>query len=326
MARGDVIRRKVAGAAAGVSAKGCGEGAERAWPLALARAARDCFALGLDVTGLSSAQRSVAEVVELAPDRSLIAVLDGPEDALGVLILSPELLSGLIEVQTLGRVGSGPVLPRRPTRTDAAMVAGWIDAALAGLELTLAHDGEPGAEGGFRYASFLDDARPLGLLLDDAPYRLLSVDVDLARGARQGRLLLALPALGLRPRPADADAAAPLPAASFETLIRSRVLTSDALLQALIARIRLPLGRVLDLAEGALLPLGEASVDHVLVESLDGRPLAIGRLGQFRGNRAIRLAEVFDDHIPATAPPGTADAVLPAATGNEPAQPLLRAG
>ena len=54
--------------------------------------------------------------------------------------------------------------PRKPTRTDAAMVAGLIDAALAGLEQALLQEADLVWAGGFRYASFLDDARPIGLL------------------------------------------------------------------------------------------------------------------------------------------------------------------
>ena len=48
-----------------------------------------------------------------------------------------------------------------------------VDAALEGLEIALAEEADLIWADGFRYASFLDDPRPLGLLLEDIAYRCL---------------------------------------------------------------------------------------------------------------------------------------------------------
>ena len=122
--------------------------------------------------GMSIARRSLAELLELPPDRALLAILDGPDAGLGLMMLSPAVLSALIEVQTIGRVSAQPPAARKPTRTDAAMVAGVIDRALGELDTVLAEEADLIWAGGFRYASFLEDARPLGRAVVD---RLVAV-------------------------------------------------------------------------------------------------------------------------------------------------------
>ena len=189
-----ILRRKVTAARAEV-AEG-GPGADRAWRLAMARAARDKLKITVDCVAMSLDRRSLAELVELPVPQSLIAVLDGPAEGLGMIVLSPPVLAGFIEAQTIGKVKSTELTARKPTRTDAAMVAGMIDAALRAMELALAEEADLVWAGGFRYASFLDDPRPLGLLLEDCTYKVLRAAVSLAGGARTGEILLALPAAG----------------------------------------------------------------------------------------------------------------------------------
>ncbi len=296
--QGDVIRRKVAAARTQQGADGLA-GTSRIWPLALARASRDSLALGVDATGLVTQQTSLTELLDIIPDRSLIAVLDGQLDGLGVLILSPPVLAGLIEVQTLGQVMPGPAQQRKPTRTDAAMVAGWIDTVMEGVERILSHDADLPWADGYRYASFLDDPRPLGLLLEDVPYRLITAEVGLAMGVKSGPVLLALPARGRgrQPQTLLSAEAEPPSGPGFAEALEERIMTADCLLQAVIARLRLPLGQVMTLTEGSVLPLGDAGLDQILIETMDGAPMAQGRLGQHRGHRAVRLANCEPAHV-----------------------------
>lgn len=285
-----IIRRKLA-AGRGAAVEG-GPGADRGWRVALARAARDCLKLGLEVERLSIQRVALAEVLERPPERALLAVLEGPGDAIGVMMLAPEVMQSMVEMLTLGRVGSGAVSTRRPTRTDAAMLAPMIDAALVDLEGTLAQEADLIWAGGWRYASFLEDARPLGLMLEDEPYRLIETEVSLAQGARSGRVLLALPAEGrgslpdLLPTTAE-DEATHGPA--FAAALAEKVSASECCLNAVLARVSLPLSRIMGLSAGDVLALPSAQLDHVLFEGLDGRAVAEGRLGQNRGMRALRL-------------------------------------
>jgi flagellar motor switch protein FliM len=298
----DVIRRKIDRAQVPV-AEGA-PGADRGWRLALARAARDAMGLELEVQKLRVERASLAEIVDLAPDRALVALLDGPEAGLGVLMLSPEVTSGLVEMQTLGQLSRQPAPPRRPSRIDAAMVAGVIDRALAGLDEALVDEGDRVWAAGFRYASFLEEVRPLALLLDDDSYRILAAEVALGAGQRMGQVMLVLPAEGRGDRPLShaADRGAEVP--SFPAALAEQVLQVDCRLDAVIGRLTLPLRQVMALEPGQTLDLGLAALDAVSVEALGGRRLAKARLGQHRGMRAVKLADAaaWADSLPAAHP------------------------
>jgi len=288
---GEIIRKKVA---AGRSNQPVGgPGADRAWRLALARAANDILALPLEVARLSVNRRSLAELLELAPERALIAVLEGPAEGLGILMLSPPVLSAMIEMQTIGRVSSSAPPVRKPTRTDASMVADMIDQALQELESGLESDPDLIWAGGFHYASFLDDPRPLGLLLEEEHYRVIQAELRLGNGAKSGAVMLALPAegRGRAPKPAPTATPAPVAAALFSKALSDQVMRTEADIAAVLHRFTVPLSFVMALKTGDLVPLSTAALDRIVLQGLDGRPLASGRLGQNRGMRAVRLAQ-----------------------------------
>jgi flagellar motor switch protein FliM len=282
--------------------------------MALARAARDALKLPLEVQSLSLARVGLAEVLETPPERALLAVLEGPREGIGVLVLSPEVMQGMIEMLTLGRVGGAPAA-RKPTRTDAAMLAPMIDAALSDLETTLAQEADLVWAGGWRYASFLDDVRPLGLMLEDEPYRLLKAQVSVALGARSGMLALALPAEGRGEMP-HRGAALPLDerltSHAFAAALAEQVAAAESTLNAVLARVSLPLSRIMGLQVGDVLAMPSAQLDRVVFEGMDGRALAEGKLGQNRGMRALRL--------------GTAVGGSPAVAAQAPPEPLRQAG
>jgi flagellar motor switch protein FliM len=287
---GEIIRKKVA-AGRSNQPEG-GPGADRAWRLALARAANDILALPLEVARLSVNRRSLAELLELAPERALIAVLEGPAEGLGILMLSPPVLSAMIEMQTIGRVSSSAPPVRKPTRTDASMVADMIDHALQELESGLESDPDLIWAGGFHYASFLEDPRPLGLLLEEEHYRVLQAELRLGNGAKSGAVMLALPAegRGRAPKPAPTATPAPVAAALFSKALSDQLMRTEADIAAVLHRFTVPLSFVMALKSGDLVPLSTAALDRIVLEGLDGRPLASGRLGQNRGMRAVRLA------------------------------------
>jgi flagellar motor switch protein FliM len=302
-----VIQRKVRAArdhALTLVAEG-GPGADRSWRLALARSAQDILSLPLDVPRLSIWRRSLTELTDLLPDCAMLAVLEGPGDSLGLLAMSPAVLSGLIEVQTMGRVLAQPAILRKPTRTDAAMVALVIERALTALDEALADEADLVWAGGFRYASFLDDPRPLALLLEDHPYRVLTAQVSLSGGAKSGEVILALPAEGRghRPNVATALAADQHAIQAFTQSLTEVVLGAHCQIDAILARMVLPLGSVLGLAPGMILPLPKSALNAVRMQGTDGRVLTEARLGQNSGMRAVRLV------MAVTAPPiATTDA------------------
>jgi flagellar motor switch protein FliM len=268
------------------------QGAAKAWKLALARSARDAIGLEMTIPELRQTRSSLAELLELPPERALIAMLEGPKEGLGLLVISPEILAGIVEIQMVGRVNTTAAIARRPTRTDAAMVSAMIDKALKSLELGLAQSNDLTWTSGFSYASFLEDARPLGLLLEDTAYQVLFAEVSLADGARNGQILLALPADG---RGAPPKLVEPPPSRAAEMVfgaaLGEQIMGSQAEIIAVLSRVNLPLDRLLDLKVGEQVSLNEAALDQICLEGRDGLRIANGKLGQNAGMRAIRIIE-----------------------------------
>jgi len=311
------LRRKLASARAEMQE--AGPGADRSWRVALARAARDELKLPLEVRSLALGRAGLAEVLELPPERALIAMLEGPGEGMGVLTLAPEVLQAMVEMLTIGKVSTNaPAADRRPTRTDAAMLAPMLDAALTDLERALEHEADLVWAGGWRYASFLDDPRPLGLMLEDFGYRVLKAEVDLANGARQGVVQLILPAEGRGQTPARGTASRSImdeaqAQQAFAAALAEEVEAVETTLVGVLMRLSVPLAGVMALSAGDVLPLASASLDRISLEGVDGRKLAEGKLGQNRGMRALRLAAAMT----ASKTPVAKTAPLPPLGGDE---------
>lgn len=276
-------RRSEAGGATG----GLADLAARAWTLAVARAARDELGLPVDLRDVAVERRVLAEVAELLPDPALIAVLDeGKGRATGFAVLDAALTAGMVEALTTGRVSAGGEA-RRPTRTDAAMLAPVLDRALAGFETAL--DGVAGHETmrGYRFAALAEGARSLLLMLDEGPYRLLRARGVLGGGVRDGTLMLGLPD---RMPPTPARIAPPVQDDDFAADMAAQVVQAAVRLDAVLLRLSLPLGTVLQLQVGQEIALIQADIARIGLEGLDGRRVATGLLGQQGGLRAIRIA------------------------------------
>ncbi len=312
----DVIRRKI-DRARPTQAEGA-PGADRGWRLALARAARDAMGLDLEFRKLTISKQSLAEILEQVPDLALIALLDGPRGGLGVIMLTPSVTATFIEKQTLGRLSSQTPSPRKASRIDAAMVGGVIDRALAGLDETLAEEADLAWAGGFRYASYLEDARPLGLMLEEDVYRVLAADVVLGGAGREGRVMLVLPAAGRGERPLTSAPQDLTEAPQFSAALSARLMQADCRLDAVIGRLTLPLRQIMALQVGETLALPSATLDAVSVETIEGRRVAGARLGQHRGMRALKLNEAVGGRAAHAIP------VRQAPAGEAP-QPELRA-
>jgi flagellar motor switch protein FliM len=236
-------------------------------------------------------------------------------------MLSPGVTSALIEMQTLGRLSAQPPPVRKPTRIDAAMVAGVIDRALAGLDEALADEADLIWAGGFRYASHLDEIRPLGLLLEEEAYRVLSAEVALGPAARSGEVILVLPATGRGERPASAQPLAEDAAPQFTAGLAAQVMQVDCRLDAVIARLTLPIHQIMRLQPGEVLDLPLAAIDTVALETPDGRPVAQARLGQHRGMRALKILQA--EVAQSASPPRLAEGPGPGrGTGSGPEAPV----
>lgn len=269
----DTLRRKVM--QRGPVAEDPARGAQ-VLPLALARAAQDLGRLPLVVQGAQQRAATLAEFVEMIPEHAMIALLDRDGGAgSAVLVLDPSLMAGLIEAFTTGKPGTSPVQPRRATRTDAAILAPFIDASLDG-----AGQGE-----GWRYAAHLPEARPLGLLLDEGNYTLWRAELRLGAGERSGDLYLLRPAH----TPAPALPAPEEPESADD--LSARLGEVEARMDAVLARSAMTLTQIMALVPGDILPLGGATLESIRLTGVDGRCIGEGKLGQLRGMRALRLTQ-----------------------------------
>ncbi|KEO61609.1 FliM/FliN family flagellar motor switch protein [Thioclava indica] len=300
--QGKSVLRKKAEAGRPV-ADGVAMSPERAISSSLAKVAQDMLELPLQVTSIEESRRSLADLPETLEALSLLALIEGPSEALGLIALPPATLQALIEMQTMGRLGKAPSGPRKATRIDAAMAADFIDALLGAIESTLIEDDAISWAGGFRYASHLDDPRPLGLLLEDVTFRVWNVQFSLGEGAeRSGGLLWAVPQKGrgahLKRAPSEALAEgegathATLAAAfapPWEDQIERAVMGTPAVLNAVLHRMTVSLSAVLEFKPGMELPLRADSLEQITLEAQGRRKLSYARLGQSRGYRALRL-------------------------------------
>ena len=277
----------------------------RAWRLALARAARDQLKMTVGFSDVTLAQVSLTEVLETPMQRALILMLQGKGEGMGLMVLSGQMLAAMVEILTLTHLS--PHVPdeghlRKPTRTDAAMAVEFIDAALSGFEAIAAESGGADWATGYRYAAFIDDPRPLHLMLEDGEYHLLSADLVLEDGSRTGKISLALPVIAAAAALPDfalmdfaADAtvqAAPPEDDHFQADLAQVVQDLPATIDGALAQIALPIERILRLAVGEVIPLPLANLDQISVIGMDGLRVAGARLGQNRGMRALRLTDV----------------------------------
>ena len=276
--------------------------------------------VGLEAAVGKCAMRTgtLAEVLETVPEGGLLVVLEGPDEAQGVMALDAAFLSAVIEKLMTGALAARPAPPRRATRTDAALVADAIDATLNRFEAALAGSGAARWASGYGYASFLESPRPLALMLDDTDYRLLSLEIDLESGARTGSLMLVLPAdvadgasagnpsgaAGERP----AEQAAGGGALPWAQALEDQVMGGRVRLHVELCRMSMPIGALEALVPGQSVPVPAEALDQADILGADGRRLARGRLGQSRGMRAVRLHGAPQPVAPARDRPMSADA------------------
>lgn len=276
---------------------------ERVVALSLARAGQDELGAALRLSRLRHDRRALAEVVETLPEPALILVLDDKAgEGLAAAVVDAALMAGMVEAMTTGTVTPGEGGMRRPTRTDAALLAPVIDRMMSALEVAAGEAGLVALARGFRFASVAEGGRALSLLLEEGFYRLLAAEVDLAAGARQGQLWLALP----EGRPAVMPQVADSANLRFRADLQAQVEGAPVRLEAVLHRMTLPLGQVMALQVGQTLALPHADVARIAVEGLDGRHVTSARLGRHGSLRALRLV-----HEAAEARPFAGDALPP---------------
>jgi flagellar motor switch protein FliM len=241
------------------------------WRRILPRLAADGLGLQLAVSGVT--EQTVDLHAELAAEDGalLLFLADAYGGPGGLAVADAPLVTALVEVQTTGRVSSARRDPRRPTAVDAALVRHALDGWFAGLADARGEVTAPSVWGQ------APDVRAALLKLEEGRWTETQVDLDLGGGKRAGRLTLFVPL------PAEVRRDTP------PTGLSDVVLPVEAVMDAVLCRVRLPLQSVLTFAPGQAVPLPGVSVRRIALEAPMGRPVAQVHLGQSRGFRAVRI-------------------------------------
>lgn len=262
---------------------------------------------GLDgvVQGIAVEDASLPEVLDLAEPGMFLALLEGTGERMGLLMVCADVLAGLIEAQTTGKIDAEPASLRKPTRTDAALLVPMIDVFLRLAEQRSTALAEASLIAGYAYGSFLDDPRPLGLMLDEIGYRVMKIKVSLGYGAKSGDWILVLPNTQDDMGPGEGVDRGGESAADWAQRLEVAVTDSPVVLETILCRVFVPLTEAMRLRSGDVLRVPETALEAMSLENISNQAIGVGRLGQARGQRAIRL----------TADPGT----LRDALGTQPA-------
>ncbi len=254
---------------------------------AIAQAAQEVIGLAAIAADAEVARVMLEPACASLPDPALLALIEGPGGRFGLAVLDMQAVAAVIEIQTTGRVVPRPAEPRAPTRTDAIMCADFIDRTLEDLERRI---GEAGLElapavTGYRYAMALPEARTVAMTLDDIPYRQLRANVDFGHGGKSGMIAFLLPH-----DPPARSGGNGRDTGAFTLALQTRVMETQAVLRATLLRRDMTLAEVTRLQAGMEIEVPRDALAQVMLEGIDGRTVARGRLGQASGHRAIRLA------------------------------------
>ncbi|MCA8882603.1 MAG: FliM/FliN family flagellar motor switch protein [Rhodobacteraceae bacterium] len=258
----------------------------RAAGLAVSRAAQDVLRVPLALKEAEHTEIALDQIGDLVPEQALLVLLHGPGGARGVIALDASLLAAILQAQTTGRVTGSEVPPRNPTQTDAVLTRRFVSVFLDTLALRL--EGQRLANWARAYTARdqVRDPKRLPHVLDDGVFGALRITVDIAQGVRLGQLVLFLPGRGAM---GAADATASQEGRAWEEAMASRVLDSQAEIEAVLMRMKLPLSKVSRLAVGDVLPFAPALLGRVRLESAGGQVIGAAKLGKSGGMRAVKV-------------------------------------
>lgn len=311
-----VLERKLAAARDG--AQSGGRSVLGALRLAMARTAAKLCDLPLAVIGAKQARCVLEDLGPFLADDRLLVLLERPDGQAGAVCLDANFVTALIQQQTMGQVSKLTGITRAFTGTDAALAEPLIEAMLARAANLAEQPPDQRCLQGYRFGARVEDARSLLLLLEADRFRVFDLTIDIAGGVGQGAVCLVLPDMPEDPQAANASGAKQQPKGPHLDQAFGSI---RADLTAMICRIRLPLSELAAMRPGDVIPLVREQLKETELISIDGQCVAVGRLGQVNGLRALRLNETpsqagqqlpgGDDHFATRIGPPEPDVVDP---------------
>ena len=263
---------------------------------ALTRALEGCAGLEATVSGFLQDRATLADILTTLEGPRLVFMTQGQSGAIGLGIWDIAAVAAVVEHLVTGRVVPGPPEDRAPTPTDAAVLTDMFDRIMQQFDDTLAVADDLPPVTGFRASSVMENARAVALALDDVAYRRYRVSVDFSGGAKTGELQLIFPW-----RPESGASACRQQSREWALRWEQAVKASRARIEAVLFRLPMPLEKAMQLQVGDIVVLPRKALDNVSLEGPDRKAVAVGRLGQSHGMRAVRL------HGNAAASPSPAD-------------------
>ena len=255
--------------------------AARVWQTTMPRVADKMLGLHLRVEEVSDSNVLPSQLLARADESSLIALIQTADGREGVAVLESGLLAGLIEAVVCGEVGRGELMDRPATETDGAICAPIVDGWIRAFDSEVAPFEEQPAVATARILSRLQDPRSAVLALPEMTLSATRISLDIGEGARSGVLTLAVASTA-------ADSGESLADELTEDL-QANVAGSAVYLDAVLHRFQMPLNKIEGTEVGDIVTLPVGAIRNVSLEGLDGRRVAIARLGQIGGAKAVCL-------------------------------------
>ena len=276
--------------------------------LSLERISDRLFELQLSVRTVEQVNTTLSELRDVASGDRLLMLLDAYGDLAAddaqagvsgraAVMLDRGLVQTLVEVQTRGRITEAELETRAFTHTDAAVTAQLIDPVLASVDEMMSCTPQSPDPLRLRYGDKVEDARALLLALEAPDYVLFRISLDIESGMRSSEVLLAIPEDMLRPPPPAKDQE-DAETGTFD--LSSMALSAPISLNAVVARLSMPLSRVCDLKPGDKLTVARNAL--TTTELIGSKGFVVGKvvLGQINGFRAVRLGpDMSDDAVAA---------------------------
>ena len=248
----------------------------RALGRSLSIAADALWALGLVATVRNDAPLLSARALSDLTGDQMLVLLEKDDAPCGLAAFDRALVTGLTEVQTLGKVTRFPLEDRPYTATDAAMVAPLLDAALHRFSSMLAGQPDLAHLQGYGFGALVEDPQAAGLVLDAGTSHVIGFDIGLAQDLRVGR------AVFLFPQPEEKPAADPMKSGKYEAVMK----LVPTRMQAILTRIHLPLEKAQALQPGDLLDISNDALAATALVVAGGH---VAARGQINGYRAVRI-------------------------------------
>jgi flagellar motor switch protein FliM len=254
----------------------------RALGRSLSLAADALWALGLTTAVKSDEIVPTARAFSRLPDDQMLIVLEKEDGPCAIVGIDRALVTGVTEVQTLGKVTRFPLDQRPFTPTDAAMLAPLLDAALPRFSSMLAGQPDRTYLQGYGFGALVDDVQTAALALDVESCHVIRFDIALAQDQRSGQIVILFPEAV---KPIDTVDAGACQSGKYEAALQ----LVPAQMQAILTRIHIPLVKVQSLKPGDVLEISANALTSASLVVDGGHVAARGKMGQMNGFRAVRI-------------------------------------